>query len=159
MRNATRIVLLLVVAGFGGHRLELALRSPEDWIRSRLEDAQDGFNASRLSPCMALLAPEFVDETSGFQREDLKAVLVHVFFDEIDPATKAFRFRVAFDDVRIAVQEQTAEVTFTVRLAERDGEAWREAWTFRLDGEFFDGAGGWALERARFRTLGGDLPE
>lgn len=153
-----RPLLVASLAVFGASRLWLALRSPEDVVRARLEAAAEGFNATRLGPCMEVFADRYIDETSGFVRDDVKTAVVNAFFTQVDPASKDFLWRAAVEDVEVEVDGERARARFTVRLTERASGGTRDVWVFRVDGELGRGEGPWRLERTSFVTRGGDLP-
>ena len=74
-----RIGLALVALGILAvlaRVLVRALASDETKIRRAIQDAAEGFGAARMDPILDVLAREFVDETSGFRREDLRARLL-----------------------------------------------------------------------------------
>ena len=157
------LVLLAVAAvAVGGYRLWLGSQSPEDLIRWRIEDAAEAFNDTRVGPCYELMAPDFVEESSGFARGDVKQALVAAFFGRVDPDTGAFLLHLAFEDLAISVTGETAQATFTARLSERffegTDEKLRDAWVFRLEGDLTNGDGGWRFVRASFETVDGAIP-
>jgi hypothetical protein len=160
-----RVGLCLLAAGLlwlGGRWLVRALSSDEARITRAIEDACAGFGDARMDPVLSALAPDFRDETSGFDRADLHAALASAFFQEKDPATRAFPYRAEVDPATLTIQVQrgapdTAEVGLVATIVDVRGGGRREAWRFRLAGRMEERDQGWCFVRAEHRTLAGSL--
>lgn len=162
MRRIAFLLIGVALLWLGGRALWLALRSDEDEIRTRLEAACEGFGEARMNPILEFLSPAFVDETSGFHRDDVRAAIAGAFFQEKDPVTKGFPYRAAVvpDSLAIDVAARpeggTAEVRFSVRITDTRGGEERTAWEFALKGSLQDGDDGWQLVRATHDTSSGN---
>jgi hypothetical protein len=154
------VLLSLLALSVVGYRLWLGQQAPEDRIRWRIEDAVEGFNDERASPCVDLLGPGFAEESSGFHRSDVRRALVAAFFREVDPKTGDFLLHAAVEDLAIDVAGETARVSCVVRLARRAGAggASEDVWVFELEGDLAEDDVGWRFTRAKFRTLDGRIP-
>lgn len=144
----------------GGRALMRALASDEDKITARLEAACEGFGATRMNPILEFLAPTFVDETSGFHREDVRAGIASAFFGERDPETKGFPYRAAVVPESVVIhiaqpEAKTAEITFTIRITDTRDGAERTAWEFVMKGTMTNADDGWQLSRATHDTASG----
>ena len=154
-----RLTILALLLVFGGWRVWLALRSPEDKILAKLERAEEGFNDTRLGPCMDLFARDFQDETSGFVHDDVKAALVGAFFRESEAPGKGFLYRIELEVDELVVEGAGARIVFDATLSERASEGFREAWSFTVDGRLSEGPDGWKLASTTFRTTEGAIPK
>lgn len=160
MRRIALALIVVALAWLGGRALFDALRSDEAKIRARLEGACEGFSEARMNPILEFLAPQFVDETSGFHRDDVRAAIASAFFQEKDPATKRFPYRatVVPETLAIAVAEPdggTADVRFSIRITDTRGGNERTAWEFALKGSMREGDDGWQLVQASHDTASG----
>jgi len=95
------LTLVALVSGFFIRQLA----SEEQRIAWLVADVAEGFNATRMRPVISAFADEYVDEGSGTTRDRVRDVLVHLYFREIDPKSKRFRFR-----VEIPAEELTVEL-------------------------------------------------
>lgn len=160
-----RIGLALVALGILAvlaRVLVRALASDETKIRRAIQDAAEGFGAARMDPILDVLAREFVDETSGFRREDLRAALASAFFSEKDPETKGFPYRleIAEDALEIRVEEgepDRATATFPGVIVDVRGGARREAWSFTVEGRLEEREDGWCFVASTHETTGGSV--
>ena len=151
------IAVLAVV--FGGRWLISLFESDEDKIRGLIERAAGGFNDSRMQPCMEAFASEYVDESSGFGKEDLRGVLASAFFQQVDPNTKAFLLRVEAMEVEVVVGEEgEADSTFVLELYEGlEGD--RELkWSSRVSGSLRELESGWRFVDSSHETIEGTTP-
>jgi hypothetical protein len=142
--------------------LVVTFASDETKIRWVLEDAAEGFGDARANPVLDALARDFQDETSGYTREDLRGPLAAVFFQEKDPETKGFPYRleIAEEALEIAVTDgepATAHVAFPVVIVDTRGGARREAWAFRVEGRMEERDDGWVFVRTTHATTGGSM--
>jgi len=155
-----KVGLLLIgvsVLLLGGRALLRALASDESKIRMRLEEACEGFGDARMNPILEFLARDFVDETSGFHRDDVRGAVAAAFFQEKDPQTKKFPYRaeVVPETLTVAVEAESARVAFVIRIVNTAGDARRTAWEFAVDGTMRDGDDGWQLARCTHDTRSG----
>jgi hypothetical protein len=158
-----KLALLLIavsLAWIGARALHGFFQSDEAKIRARLEAACAGFGDARMNPILEFLAPQFVDETSGFHRDDVRAAIASAFFSEKDPATRGFPYRasVVADSLVVDVAKpagKSAEVRFSVRIVDTRGGGERLAWQFSVAGTMTIGEDGWQLSRATHDTVSG----
>ena len=158
-----KIGLLLVgvsVLLIGGRAVLRALASDETKIQLKLEEACEGFSDARMNPILEFLARDYVDETSGFHRDDVRGAVAAAFFQEKDPTTKKFPFRASVvpDTLKIEVDKygsKSAKITFVVRITDTKGGQERNAWEFSVDGTMKDGDDGWQLATSSHDTRSG----
>jgi hypothetical protein len=155
------MVMLLALAWIGGRALIEGLRSDEAKIQAKLEAACAGFGDARMNPILDFLARDFVDETSGFHREDIRAAIAGAFFSEKDPETKGFPYRATVVPDALVIEAgkpaaESAEVRFTIRITDTRGGTERVAWEFALKGVMTKGDDGWQLVRASHQTASGN---
>lgn len=158
-----RIGLALVALGIlaaVARVLVLKLASDETKIRWAIQDAAEGFGEARMDPILDVLARDFVEETSGFRREDLRAVLASAFFSEKDPKTKGFPYRLEIAEDALAIQVEKGEpdratATFPGVVVDVRGGQRREAWSFTVEGRLEEREDGWCFVTATHETTGG----
>jgi hypothetical protein len=155
-------LMALAVLWFGGRVLVHALASNETLIRWKLEDACEGFNDARMSPILDFIARDFLDQSSGAHRDDVRAGAAAAFFTEKDPKTRAFPLRahVVPDTLAITIDEadkKQAQMRCTIRIVDTSGGGERVVWEFRLNGRLFDGDDGWQLVESRREDDKGDF--
>jgi hypothetical protein len=158
-----RIGLALVVVGLlaaGIRWFVRAMSSDETKIRVAIEEACEGFGEKRMDPILALLARDFRDETSGFEREDVRRVVAGAFFQEKDPETKGFPYRCEIDPAAIEIElvkgdPDRAKVAFPGTVVDVRGGGRREAWSFRLTGRMEERDDGWCFVTTEHETVGG----
>lgn len=162
--SALRLGLGLLVAALlwiGGRALVDALASDETKIRRRIETACEGFGDTRMDPVLDLLARDFVDETSGFERANVREGVAAIFFQSKDPQTKGFPYRARLvpESLDVAVEPSDppeARVRFTVEVVDTRGGGERTAWSAAIDGAFVDGEDGWQMRRSTHTTTKGN---
>lgn len=137
-------VLALLV---GVPRLVRSLAAPQERLERRLTEMARGFDHCRTARVLAGFADEYRDAGSGVRREDLHRILVHLFFREIDPATKRFRLRVELGEPEVALDEdgERADVRVRARFFARTGGEEEVFWDASVQGEMRDGPDGWQL--------------
>ena len=161
-----RFVLAAVLAfalAFGVRALVRALASDETKIRWQLASMAEGFDETRMNPVLAGLAPDFLDETHGADRELVRAALAHLFFQKKDPVTKGFLYRVEMPPESIVVAGDpttgtTADVELVARLIEKRGEEEKAVWETRIEAVFVELDGEWRIRRAQHQSISGRLP-
>lgn len=159
--------LLLVVVGalavyLAGRALVHALASHETRIGWVIDRMVEGFNDTRMSPILAGLDREFLDDTWGADRDTVRAAAAHLFFNELDHQTKEFLFRAEWTLESLEVSEAdapSAKIVLEARFFERRGESEELAWRVRVEGEMhLDPEGRWCFARTRTTTLEGQKP-
>lgn len=159
-----RIAIAMIVAAlvwFGGRAVFSAFASDETKIRNGLEAACAGFGGARMNPILEFLARDFVDDTSGFRRDDVRGAVAGLFFSEKDPATRGFPYRAILvpDSLAIDVARPAAtvaEVSFVIRIDDVRGGGERTVWEFRVAGSMRKGDDGWQLARSTHQTNAGN---
>ncbi len=149
--------LAAFAAFFGVRAIVRALASDETKIRWVLEDMADGFNSTRMSRVLGGLANDFLDETSGADRELVHAGLARIFFEEKDAETKRFLYRVEIpkEDVSIRVDGETANVDLAATFFEVHGAAEKLVWKARIHAAFAKTKDGWKIRRSENQTVEG----
>ncbi len=147
------LALLVLVSGFFIRRFA----SEDQRIAWLVADVAEGFNATRMRPVIRAFADDYVDEGSGTTRDRVRDILRHLYFREIDPTSKRFRFRVEIPADELTIElpegepqramlglhaifyclEQGAEVVYwdariRAELEERDG-SWKFVRTFDVN--------------------------
>ncbi len=160
-----RIGIALVAAGLVAalaRYLVHALAADETRILWAIQDAAEGFGEARMDPVLDVLSRDFVDETSGFRREDLRGALASVFFTEKDPKSKGFPYRceISADSVTIAIEKgepDRALVTLAAQIVDTRGDDRREAWTVQIGGRMEEREDGWCFVATTHETLAGSM--
>lgn len=157
---ATLTVLALY---FAGRALVRALVSDETKIRWLIEDMADGFNGTRMNPVLEGLAADYLDETSGADREMVRQALVHLFFTAKDETTKRFRYRVELSTPGVKIIETVpdlwkAECDIEARFFERHGKDETVAWQVQIAAKLERGQDGWRFTRTSYHTESGAMP-
>lgn len=159
-----KIGLALVAAGvlwLGIRALVRALASDATRIRWNIEDACEGFSDARMAPILDVLARDFVDDTAGARRDDVRTGAAYEFFTEKDPRTRQFPLRAELVPGSLLVDvkdgsPRTAQARFTIRVTDTRGGGARTVWEFRVTGSMIDGDEGWQLTRSTHQDLAGD---
>lgn len=150
--------LLAVLARFLVHTLV----SDETKIRWAIADAAEGFGEARMDPVLDVLARDFVDETSGFRREDVRAALASAFFSMKDPETKGFPHRCEIPDETLTIavtkgERDSAVVSLTCRIVDTTGGERRDAWSFDVEGRMEERDDGWCFTTLTHQTTAGSM--
>lgn len=152
------LTAIVAFAGFFGVRAVVrALASDETKIRWVVEDMADGFNRTRMSPVLGGLSRDFLDETWGADRELVHAGLARMFFQEKDPDTKRFLFRVEIpkDELGIEIEGESAEMNLVATFYEVHGAVEKLAWKARMKASFVKTEDGWKIRRSESTSLEG----
>ena len=155
-----RILLLAAAAialWIGGRAVIRALASDETKIRRLVETMADGFDRTRMDPVLAGLAKDFVDETSGATRQEVREALAYLFFTAKDEATKGFPYRARVEIGKVEVHRPTAACTADVRFVDLRGGKETTAWEIGLQLELARGDGGWRILKSRYETRSGRM--
>ncbi len=159
--RAVLVVLVLLLASSGGFLACRHFAPAETKIQRRLQTMAEGFNDTRLAPCMAALAETYRDTSTGADREWIREGLMYSFFREQDPATRKFRWRVEIppQHVRIAVDPErgvSATAEFVAHFHERTGVEEQLAWSVRITAKLEETSDGWRITETRHETVSGE---
>jgi hypothetical protein len=154
-----RILALLVAAvlWIAGRALVLGLASDDTKIRRIVETMADGFDRTRMDPILAGLHREFVDETSGATRQEVREALAYLFFTAKDETTKGFPYRAKVEITSLAVHRPTAECAADVRFVDLRGGKETPAWEIGVRFELERGDDGWRIRKSRYETRSGRM--
>jgi len=160
MRKFGLALVVLGLLAVGVRWLIRTLSSDETKIRVAIEDACEGFGEKRMDPILDVLARDFQDQPSGFDREDVRRAVAAAFFQEKDPETKGFPYRCEVDPAAIEIQlvkgdPDRATVEFPGTIVDVRGGGRREGWSFRLTGQMEEREDGWCFVTTEHKTLGG----
>jgi hypothetical protein len=161
LRKVAIALIALAIVWLGGRALVHALVSDETKIRWNLEEACEGFTEARMSPILGFLAPDFVEESSGRPRAEVRAAVASVFFSAKDPQTKKFPYVAIVVPDTVVIDrdpgdEDKARLRCSIRITDTRGGGERIAYEFKLDGMLVDGDDGWQLVNARADKVQGD---
>lgn len=154
-----RILLLLVAAtalGLVVRGLWRALASDETRIRWRLEEMAEGFDETRLAPCLRGISERWRDEGTSLDRALLGDVLRSLFFHEKDPESGRFPYRVDLEreQLRIETDAQGARVEAVLRFDRLAEGAWEPSWRVRVEARMEEHPDlGWQVVRSAHETL------
>lgn len=156
----TRFLLVAVAAFaafFGVRAIVRALASDETKIRWVVEEMASGFDDTRTSRVLGGLSSDFLDETWGADRELVHAGLARLFFEEKDPETKRFLYRVDVpkDELAVEVDGDTARVSLVARFYAVHGNREQLAWKARIEAALVKSKDGWKIRRSRSTSLEG----
>lgn len=162
MRRLAKPLLVLVALLVATVALRNLFASEETRIRWRIESMMEGFNDTRLAPAMQGIGADWRDRTRRVDRTLLADGLRYLFFNEKDPQTKRFPYRVELDRETLAIEfapddRTRAEVTFEARFeALADGE-WTPTWRLRVSTSMHKHENlGWQLQESEHETLESD---
>lgn len=163
MKRVLLAALALLALFFGVRALVRALASDETKIRWLVEEMTEGFNDTRMNPILSGLAQDFVDDSTGADKDHVRAGLAQIFLQRKDPATKRFPFRAQLPEAEfpVAVQDgepRLAEADFLLECEESKGEEWHSCWKAQVHAELVLAAGGWKIRRVRIDTREGRRP-
>ena len=150
-------VLAVAVLWIAGRALVRALASDETKIRRIVAEMADGFDRTRMDPILAGLHREFVDETSGATRQEIREGLAYLFFTAKDEATKGFPYRARVEITSLAVHRPTAECAADVRFVDVRGGKETPAWEIAVRFELDHGDDGWRIRKSSYETRSGRM--
>jgi hypothetical protein len=154
-------VLLLVAAAIvlwiGGRALVRALAPDATKIRRLVETMADGFDRTRMDPVLAGLDKEFLDETSGATRQDVREGLAYLFFTAKDETSKAFPYRARVEIRSIDVQRPNATCDADVHFVDLRGGKETPAWDIGVHFELARGEDGWKIKKSNYQTRSGRM--
>jgi hypothetical protein len=162
MRRVLLVLIGLAALVLAGQRLRVWLASDATRIRWRLEEMEEGFNETRLAPCMRGVAAEWRDTESRVDRALLADLLRSLFFHEKDPESGRFPYRVELERETLAIEpdpqaDGRARVEVVVRFSALERGAWSETWRVRVRAELAEDPDlGWQVLRSEHETLSTD---
>jgi hypothetical protein len=129
-----------------------ALASDETKIRWRLEEMVTGFNERHLAPIMEGFAPEFRDAGTGATRDQLKEILIYLFFQHFDAKTGRFLLRAELvpEDLSVTVQDgspRAASLALHARFLELHNDGEELFWDAHIEGTLEKKDDGWQWVR------------
>jgi hypothetical protein len=141
------------------------LLSDETRIRRLLEGTAESFNHRRAGSCVAPLADDYRDATSGLDKRQLQAVLAAIFLrkQNIDPEGGLFLYpaQVPEEHLTITIRDGSppvAEVRAKVVFHHLSDPGGDPRWEVDATAELTKASGKWLVERSRFRQLAGRPP-
>jgi hypothetical protein len=154
--------LAVIALFFGGRAIVRAFASDETKIRWQLDSMAEGFNETRNGAVLAGLAPDFLDETHGADRQLVRAALARLFFESKDPVTKAFPYRVELPrealEIDVGSPANTATVELVARFFEKHAGEEQVRWEIAVSAELVERDGEWLVQRSEVRTVSGRMP-
>ncbi len=147
-------VVAAVLLWISGRAVLRALESDETKIRRLCAGMVESFNEQRTSRFLAGLTEDFVDQSSGVRRDEVREALIYAYFQELDPETKAFLLHAELEDPQFPVevrdtQPPSASATLTVKIARQRSAGSEVYWNARVEGELVRGASGWQWSMTR----------
>ena len=162
MKRFLLTALATIVLALFGRMLVRAIASDETKIRWQLDALVEAFDETSNNGCTAVLAQDYLDETSGADRALVRQGLAYLFFHGKDPVTKGFVYRLELPEesttIRVDEAAGTAHVALTARMLEKHAESERIAWETRIDAELVESDGEWLIRRSEHATLAGRMP-
>jgi len=154
---AAAAVLLLL----GGCWVLSLFSSDETRITHLFEDVVESFNDTTVRGCVAPLDNDFREATHGIGRDEIRAILRHLFLDSIT-AGKPYSYRAELPRERMLIQvdaeAMSAEVLLGVLLYRRDPESADPVWRARFDVKLLKTQGQWWVTHSGYESLVGDFP-
>lgn len=160
MKRAVFLLVAALAAFLVGRAIVHSLASDETRIRWVIEDMAEGFDGTRMDPILRGLARDYLDESSGADRDTLRQALAYLFFTAKEETTKRFPYRVEVTISRIATTEEpdgkkTASCEMTARFLERAGEEEELAWEVEGTAQLKEEEGDWRIRRTSHATRAG----
>lgn len=162
MRRALKFALAGLALVLAFQALRHFLASEETRIRWRIEAMMNGFNDTRLSPALSGVGAEWRDRTRRVDRQRLADGLRYLFFQEKDPDTKRFPYRVELEPGTLVIEvdpttRTRAEVAFEARFLALSRGEWRPTWRVRVRTEMHKHENlGWQMQESEHETLESD---
>lgn len=151
------LIVLLVYIGIQ------AFASDQSRIHAQIDSFVAGFNDRDLGDCLAVLDPEFRDETMPMlDKKQLQRVLAFVLSSQLRSSTRGveMRIQVPRESRTIEIEDGTeqASADFDLRVEGRSQDKWKLLWRVRVEGRLRKVDGTWLLYRTQHRTLEGKRP-
>lgn len=160
MRRLAKPLLVLAALLVAVFALRQVLASDQTRIRWRIESMMEGFNDTRLAPAMQGIGADWRDRTRRVDRARLADGLRYLFFNEKDPETRGFPYRVELerDTLEIELQPQNrAQVRFVARFSFLTQGRWEPTWRLRVSTTMHKHENlGWQLQESEHETLESD---
>jgi hypothetical protein len=162
MRRILLVLIALSLVVLLAQRVRWWLASDATRIRWRLEEMEEGFNASRLAPCLRGVADGWRDADARVDRDRLADVLRSLFFHEVDPDSGRFLYRVELERETLEIEtdpagDGQARVQVVALFSTLQGQAWSPTWRVRVRAEMAeDEDDGWQAIRSEHETLDSD---
>jgi len=153
MSALKRLALALVGAALAFALVRSILRSlasDETRVRWLVEELARDFNAGDAGDVGAKLHADYVDLGTGYGRDVVQEALLYLVFQDREPGTKGFRYRVEIDadalEVRVHDSDpRTADATIRADLFRRTGETEEPYWNAVVPTRFAKGENGWKI--------------
>ncbi len=160
MKKTALIVIGIGAAWFLGYLVHRALLSEEARIRELMDDMAEGFNAGSPSAAMQGLDASFHEETSGATRAEIHQFLVWLYFNERDPKTKDFRFRVELEDIEVLLgpEKQKADLKLRAVFLELRAKEFKPVCEIDLEADLEKKDSGWRVLASRHTLVSGKRP-
>jgi hypothetical protein len=162
MRRLLAVLAAALVLFLVGRWAVLALVGDATRIRWRLESMVEGFNETRLGPCLEGVAPQWRHDHSRVDRTLLADLLRSTFFHEKDPETGRFPLRAEIEPESLEItldeeREGRARALLTGRFLVLDQGEWSSAWLARIELELeHDDERGWQVVRSEHTDIEAD---
>ena len=152
-------VAFLLVCSFGFWLYRISIPD-ETRIRWVLEAMAEGFNDSSARRTVDGLADDFVEESTGASKSEIKGFLFQLDLTERDARTKEFRYRAELSEIEIQLPpgERRASARLFVDVLRLKGDGWSKAWKARVETALVKEKGGWKVTGGRFLTVEGKRP-
>jgi hypothetical protein len=147
MQRILITLLGLGILAFGVLRIRIALRTPEESLRARIQGMVDGFNDGRARSALRGIHEDFREGATHIGRADLFDAMRHLSFTQKHPETRAWNLDVEVpeDTLTIALREdkKSAMVTVNPLFYETDTTGRHLWWNCRATCEFVLEDGSW----------------
>ena len=161
MKKFFQILAVAVVLAVAGYAIFRAMASDETRIRWLIEDTIEAFNNSRAGGTVEGLDEGYREETAKLTRDEVKLIVLRLFFQERDAQTKDFRFRVEPGKLEVKLDPAAplkASFTLVVEFRELRGGTYEPGWTAEIDASLEKKEGEWKIVTSRHKTLSGKRP-
>ena len=164
MNRTLKLAIFVSTAVLGGWFVWRMLEGDTARIRRLVLEVETAFNAGSMGGMSAALAPNFRQKPDGLERNEVVAMLAHLFLTERDQKTKAFLHQVTVgrDAIDISFEEGSpprAKLSLEVDFGRRapSGEFNHTA-RVRFDGRVEKLDGAWKLIEAEAKRIDGKWP-
>ena len=151
------LIVLLVYIGIQ------AFASDQSRIHAQIDSFVAGFNDRDLGDCLAVLDPEFRDETMPtLDKKQLQRVLRYVLLSQMRSSMRGVEMRIQVPresrEIEIEDGAEQASADFDLRVEGRSQDKWKLLWRVRVEGRLRKVDGTWLLYRTQHRTIEGKRP-
>lgn len=145
--------LVLGLSWVAWTRARTSLATPEQRIRWRLEEMAEGFHDNVLRRVVRGFHPDYRD-SAGADRDDVQGALVYLFFQDRDPETGRFAYRLELPEPELAIRidpEDGRRATVTLRAVFHRARRGQEEvwWDTRATLDFVKEDGEWRILQSR----------